>query len=45
MISGKSGNGKQQKGTGRMIDNVERDSRALEDAIKNMEQAKARLAK
>lgn len=27
-----------------MIDNVDGDSRALEDAIKNMEQAKARLA-
>ena len=44
MTGGKSGNGKRQKGTGGMIDNVDGDSRALEDAIKNMEQAKARLA-
>ena len=44
MISGENGNGKYQKGTGGMIDNIDGDSRALEDAIKNMEQAKARLA-
>ena len=44
MTSGESGNRKQQKGTGGMIDNVDGESRALEDAIKNMEQAKARLA-
>lgn len=44
MISWGSGNGKQQKGMHGMIDNVDGNSRALEDAIKNAEQAKARLA-
>lgn len=44
MISRGSGNGKQQKGMYGMIDNVDGNSRALEDAIKNAEQAKARLA-
>ena len=44
MTGVENGNRKQQKGTGGMIDNVDGDSRALEDAIKNMEQAKARLA-
>ena len=44
MTSRESGNGKQQKGMHGMIDNVDGNSRALEDAIKNAEQAKARLA-
>ncbi len=44
MTSRGSGNGKQQKGMHGMIDNVDGNSRALEDAIKNAEQAKARLA-
>lgn len=44
MTSWGSGNGKQQKGMHGMIDNVDGNSRALEDAIKNAEQAKARLA-
>ncbi len=39
-----SGNEKPQKGKDGMIDNIDGDSRALEDAMKNVEQAKARLA-
>ncbi len=44
MTNWENESGKLQKGTGEMIDNVDGESRALEDAIKNMEQAKARLA-
>ncbi len=44
MTGRENGNGKQQKGMHGMIDNVDGNSRALEDAIKNAEQAKARLA-
>lgn len=40
----RNGNRKTQKGKAGMIDNVDGNSRALEDAIKNVEQAKARLA-
>ncbi len=39
-----TGNGKSQKGKDGMIDNVDGNSRALEDAMKNVEQAKARLS-
>ena len=38
------GNRKLQEGNAKMIDNIDRNNRALEEAIKNAEQAKARLA-
>ena len=44
MINHGSGKGNPQKGSDGMIDNIDGNSRALEDAIKNAEQAKARLA-
>ena len=44
MISCKSENGNPEKGNDGMIDNIDGNNKALEDAIKNAEQAKARLA-
>lgn len=44
MINRKSENGNPEKGNDGMIDNVDGNNKALEDAIKNVEQAKARLA-
>ena len=44
MINRKSENGNPEKGNDGMIDNIDGNNKALEDAIKNVEQAKARLA-
>ena len=44
MINRKSENGNPEKGNDGMIDNIDGNNKALEDAIKNAEQAKARLA-
>ena len=44
MTNRKSENGNPEKGNDGMIDNIDGNNRALEDAIKNAEQAKARLA-
>ena len=44
MINRKSENGNPEKGNEGMIDNIDGNNKALEDAIKNAEQAKARLA-
>ncbi len=44
-MTGQEGrNRKLQKGNTKMIDNIDGNNRALEDAIKNAKQAKARLA-
>lgn len=44
MTNCKSENGNPEKGNDGMIDNIDGNNKALEDAIKNAEQAKARLA-
>lgn len=44
MTGQEGGNRKLQKGNAKMIDNIDGNNRALEEAIKNAEQAKARLA-
>ena len=44
MTGQNGGNRKLQKGDTKMIDNIDGNNRALEEAIKNAEQAKARLA-
>lgn len=44
MTNCKSENGNSEKGNDGMIDNIDGNNKALEDAIKNAEQAKARLA-
>ena len=44
MTRQEGGNRKLQKGNAKMIDNIDGNNRALEEAIRNAEQAKARLA-
>lgn len=44
MTGQEGGNRKLQKGNAKMIDNIDGNNRALEEAMRNAEQAKARLA-